>query len=299
MVTSSLGGLGKRAPDPAPSSPSTQASKEPSAGAVGASMAPPFTPSPTPTPPRVVAASTRILFTGNTFWGRYMDDWSRDSDLGVAYPFSRLDELDREFYDAWISGLECPMVEGLELSSAQQDSTLSFNCDPAYLEEAAKWFTAFTLANNHTDNQGAEAFTETKQHLTEAGIQYFGHYDPNELDEVCGLVILPATLTYDDGTNTPGNLPLAMCGHHGVFQIPSEESLDLISHYGDYLPVIAMPHMGAEYKATPDSIKTDTYRSMIDRGAMAVIGDHPHWIQTAESYKGKPIFYSLGNFMFD
>jgi poly-gamma-glutamate synthesis protein (capsule biosynthesis protein) len=38
---------------------------------------------------------------------------------------------------------------------------------------------------------------------------------------------------------------------------------------------------------------------MIDRGAMAVIGDHPHWIQTAESYKGKPIFYSLGNFMFD
>jgi poly-gamma-glutamate synthesis protein (capsule biosynthesis protein) len=256
-------------------------------------------PTPTPTPPQPVAAITRILFTGNIFWGRYIDDWSRASDLGTSYPFSRLDEFDRDAYDAWISGLECPAVEGLDLSSARQDADLSFNCLPEYLPEAASWFTALSLANNHTDNQGADGFEETKRHLREAGIQYFGHHDPNVLDEVCGLVIVPATATYDDGSAGAGHLPFAMCGYHGVFQVPSAESLDLISRYSQYVPVIAMPHMGAEYTATPDQIKTDTYRAMIDRGATVVLGDHPHWVQSAEEYGGKLIVYSMGNFMFD
>jgi poly-gamma-glutamate synthesis protein (capsule biosynthesis protein) len=240
-----------------------------------------------------------MLFTGNTFWGRYVDDWSRASDLGTAYPFSRLDEFDREAYDAWISGLECPLVEGLDLSSASQDADLSFNCRPDYLPEAATWFTAFSLANNHTDNQGADGFEETKRHLRAAGIQYFGHYDPGVLGEVCGLVVVPATATYDDGSTVSARLPFAMCGYHGVFQIPSAESLDLISRYAQYVPVIAMPHMGAEYKATPDQIKTDTYHAMVDRGADVVLGDHPHWVQSVEAYGGKLIVYSMGNFMFD
>lgn len=44
--------------------------------------------------------------------------------------------------------------------------------------EAAKWFTAFTLANNHTDSRGPAGFTETQKHLDENGIQYFGAPDP-------------------------------------------------------------------------------------------------------------------------
>jgi poly-gamma-glutamate synthesis protein (capsule biosynthesis protein) len=240
-----------------------------------------------------------VLFTGNAFWGRYIDDWSRASKIGTAYPFSRMGEFGREDYDAWIGGLECPLVDGLDLTSAEQEATLAFNCPPEYLSEAATWYTAFSLANNHTDNQGAEGFEETKTHLTEAGIQYFGHYDPNELDEVCGVVAIPVTVAYDDGPSMPGELPLALCGHHGVFQIPSEESLDMIARYAAYLPVIALPHMGAEYKSGPDQIKRDTYRTMIDRGADMVLGDHPHWVQSAERYEGKLILYSMGNFMFD
>jgi poly-gamma-glutamate synthesis protein (capsule biosynthesis protein) len=240
-----------------------------------------------------------VLFTGNAFWGRYMNDWSQASDLGTAYPFSRLHEFDRDAYDAWISGLECPMVEGLDLTSAQQEVNLEFNCPPEYLDEAARWFTAFSLANNHTDNQGEDGFKETQQHLADQGIQYFGHYDPNVLDEVCGVVTIPVTVTYDAGPPAPGELPLTLCGHHGVFQIPSPESLDLIAEYSETMPVIALPHMGAEYEAGPDQIKRDTYRAMIDRGADMVLGDHPHWVQSAEDYEGKLIVYSMGNFMFD
>jgi poly-gamma-glutamate synthesis protein (capsule biosynthesis protein) len=236
---------------------------------------------------------------GTTFWGRYMNDWSNASDLGVAYPFSRLAELDRDAYDAWIAGLECPTVAGLDLDSATQEELLVCNCPPEYLTEAAKWFTAFTLANNHTDNQGAEGFEETKQHLDEAGIQHFSHYDPRELDQVCGALVVPVTVTTADGGTRPGELPLAMCGYHGVFMLIPEDSLDLITHYGEYFPVIAMPHSGAEYKAGPDQIKTTQYRAMIDRGAEMVLGDHPHWVQTAEVYHDHLIVYSMGNFMFD
>ena len=249
--------------------------------------------------PKPVSARSNTLFFGNMFWGRYMNDWSMASPLKTAYPFSRLHEFQRDTYDAWITGLECPTVAGFTQTSAEEDTTLSFNCSPDYLPEAAKWFTAVTLANNHTDNRGAEGFTETKKHLEENGIQYFGHYDPYSIDDACEVVALPFAVTYSDESTKKQALPVALCGYHGVFKIPPQEAIDQISKYAQYMPVIAMPHMGVEYTATPDQLKTATYRAMIDAGADVVIGDHPHWIQTTEAYKGKLIVYSMGNFMFD
>jgi hypothetical protein len=179
------------------------------------------------------------------------------------------------------------------------DTLLQFNCPPEYLPEAAKWFTAFTLANNHTDNQGVDGFEETKQNLDKNGIQYFGHYDPRELNDLCDVISLPVTVTNDDQSTTKGKLPIAMCGYHGVFRIPLPDSVAVMEKYSKLMPVIAMPHMGVEYQPAPDQLKTDFYRSLIDGGADMVLGDHPHWIQNTESYKGHLIVYSMGNFMFD
>lgn len=249
--------------------------------------------------PQPTALSSNILVFGNTFWGRYINDWSMASPLQQAYPFSRLHEFHRDEYNAWLTGLECPTVPGVTMTSAEMDATLTFNCDPSYLSEAAKWFTAFTLANNHTDNQGAEGFATTQQELAKHSIQYFGHYDPRALDDVCEVISLPITVTFDDATTSEGDLPVAMCGYHGVFRIPGEEAVNKMTEYAKYMPVLAFPHMGAEYKAEPDEIKTSLYRNMIDAGADVVLGDHPHWIQATESYKGRLIVYSMGNFMFD
>ena len=243
--------------------------------------------------------SSNVLVLGNTFWGRYINDWSMASPLKQAYPFSRLNEFHREEYDAWLSGLECPTVPGVHMSSAEMDETLTFNCDPSYLAEAAKWFTAFTLANNHTDNQGVDGFTTTQQQLDKNGIQYFGHYDPRALDDLCDVISLPVTVQLSDATTKKGSLPVAMCGYHGVFRVPAQEAVDRITEYSQYMPVLAFPHMGAEYKPAPDEIKTTLYHALIDAGADVVLGDHPHWIQSTESYKGHLIVYSMGNFMFD
>lgn len=252
-----------------------------------------------PPEPKPVKVEANTLFFGNVYWGRYINDWSMESPLKEAYPFSRLNEFKRDQYDAWIAGLECPTVANFTQTSAQEDATLSFNCSPNYLPEAAKWFTAFTLANNHTDNRGAAGFEETKVHLAENNIQYFGHYDPDQLNDLCDILSIPVQVTYDDGSVRDHTLPMAFCGYHGVFKIPSQKAIGLLKQYSALMPTIAMPHMGVEYEPAPDQLKTQTYRSMIDNGADFVLGDHPHWIQTTESYKGKLIVYSMGNFIFD
>lgn len=249
--------------------------------------------------PFAAMASSRVLFTGNSYFSRYINDHAMKSELKFAYPFSRLGEFHREQYNEWVTGLECPTVAGLQQTSVQEDATLSFNCNPQYLPELAKWFGVVTLANNHTDNQGAAGFTETKQHLEENGIQYFGHPDPRELADICDVISLPVTVTMSDKKTEKGSLPVAMCGYHGFIRTPPPESIAVMKQYAAYMPVIAMPHAGTEYRTTAEQAKIDLYHSMIDNGADMVLGDHPHVVQPSEAYKGHPIFYSMGNFIFD
>ena len=226
-----------------------------------------------------VSLKSDILFLGNTFWGRKTQEASAESPLKYAYPFSRLNELGRGKYDAWISGLECPMKASVHMTAAEQEENLQFNCSPDFLPEAKKWFTALSLANNHTDNQGEDGFKETQQHLASQDIQYFGHYDPAKLEDLCEVISLPVSVKYSNESIKKQFLPLAICAYHGVFKIPTEEAVDQIKHYSEIMPVIAMPHMGAEYQPAPDQIKTNFYHRLVDAGADVVIGDHPHWIQ--------------------
>lgn len=253
----------------------------------------------TPPQPTTASVETKLLVMGDVYWGRYINDWSMASEQKYAYPFHRLSEFKRDNYDAWIADLECPVTNNPKVSSAVEDDTLKFDCSPAYLEEAKKWFTAFTLANNHTDNQGLEGLQETRQHLDEQGVQYFGDFEPERFDDICEVLSLPARVGLTDGTTKQGKLPLVWCGYHGVFKTPSAESVAVIKRYSDLFPVVAMPHSGAEYKAEPDEIKSTFYHALIDGGADVVLGDHPHWVQSTEAYKGKLIVYSLGNFIFD
>ncbi|HRQ98331.1 MAG TPA: CapA family protein, partial [Candidatus Saccharibacteria bacterium] len=198
--------------------------------------------------PRPVSLKSDVMTTGNIFWGRYMNDWAMASPLKYEYPFSRLNEFERDKYDAWIAGLECPTKSGVHMTSAEMEVALQFNCSPEYLPEAAKWFNIVSLANNHTDNQGVDGFAETQEALDKNGIQYFGHYDPRALNDICEVISLPVTVTSSDDSITKGNLPVALCGYHGVFRIPPTESLELMEKYSKIMPVIAFPHMGVEYQ---------------------------------------------------
>ena len=252
------------------------------------------------TVPKTYWLESRMLVTGNSFWGRYVERAARRSENPEAFPFARLAEFGRQDYEAWITGLECPVTDkGSDLSPEYMNETLVFNCDPGFLPEFARWFDVVTLANNHTDNMGADGFIETQQKLESVGIQYFGHYDPEKTEDVCEVIGMPVRAFDDRGQMSSHVIPIAMCAHHGVYRIPSETSINQIQAYAQYFPVIAMPHSGTEYVPSADGIKTRTYRAMIDAGADVVLGDHPHWVQNSEAYKNKLIIYSMGNFIFD
>ena len=63
--------------------------------------------------------------------------------------------------------------------------------------------------------------------------------------------------------------------------------------------VIVFPHWGTEYDPTPFKGQQTLARAAINAGADMVIGNHAHWAGALETYKGRPIWYALGNFVFD
>lgn len=243
------------------------------------------------------ALTSKLLIVGDVFWGRSVQRKAESSGKGPAYIMSGLDPTDRAKYDAWIGNFECP-VTYRDIPYAQQIESLKFNCRPEYLPELTKWFTAVSLANNHTNNNdGVIGLTETRDNLQKQGIQYFGGYDMTKTDDICEII---SVTTRIKTTSATSKIPVALCGYQYVVNVPpTDAQLAVMEQYSRYMPVIAMPHMGVEYRTTAEPEKVDAYRKMIDNGASAVIGAHPHVIQNSESYHGKLIAYSVGNFLFD
>lgn len=249
--------------------------------------------------PESVSAESHVLFAGDVYWGRRMNNWSQQSALKTAYPFSKLSSLQRDTYDAWVANLECPAVSSVKQNVNFTPKLTDFNCDTDYLNEASKWFNVFSLANNHTSNQNKQlGVSATRSALDQNGIQYFGNYSPHISQDICEVISLPAR-AYVDNSQRKVMLPVAMCGYTGVHYTITSSEVQEIEAYSKIMTVIVMPHMGSEYTATVDSKRQALYRSMIDSGADIVLGNHPHWIQPTESYKGKLIAYSMGNFIFD
>jgi Bacterial capsule synthesis protein PGA_cap len=266
--------------------------------------------------PKITSITNKSLFMGNIFFGRYIDDWSvqsanpelqkipnykakRDDTRNYNYPFSKLDTFEKSKYDSWIAGLECPVTNTF-IDSFTQDDTLNFSCLPGYISEAKKYFDVFTLANNHIDNmQNINGFENTRNVLDSNQIQYFGHFDNSVKSDICEIVSIKASLNYSDMTTNKSYIPVAFCGYHNVFKLPTQDQIDVISEYSKYFPTIVMPHQGAEYQTRSDQLKQEIYHKFVEAGSDLVVGDHPHATQEIEYYKDKLIVYSLGNFIFD
>lgn len=141
---------------------------------------------------------------------------------------------------------------------------------------------AVTLANNHSSDYGYQSFLDTKANLDAAGITHFG-FDQIAVKNVkgikVGLIGIYELGGYTKAVNqTKANIAKA-----------KEAGADLI---------IVIFHWGEEYKTSPNSHQTTLARLAIDEGADLVCGHHPHILQGIETYKGKNIVYSLGNFCF-
>lgn len=159
-----------------------------------------------------------------------------------------------------------------------------------------------TMANNHILDFGPEGITDSIAALNKAGIKYVGVGE--NLDEAKNLEIIEV------GGRKIGFLGTsrvymaadwaAGVNHPGVFStydpaLPIEE-IKKADELVDYLVVYV--HWGVERETTPKDYQRTMGQQYIDAGADAVIGSHPHVLQPLEYYNGKPIMYSLGNFVF-
>lgn len=169
--------------------------------------------------------------------------------------------------------------------------------------EAPKWveehgYNVVSMANNHAMDFGAEGLRKTKEMFQNAHVMGVGTWEEAyqmhvfTTEDGCRIGFLAATHC-EFGTmtdKTRDQYGCAWCQH------PNFEELILQKKDVDYL--IVFNHGGIEYMDMPLPEWRVLYRKWIDLGADAVIASHPHVPQGYETYKGKPICYSLGNFCF-
>ncbi|OGE80713.1 MAG: hypothetical protein A3E98_04610 [Candidatus Doudnabacteria bacterium RIFCSPHIGHO2_12_FULL_48_11] len=182
-------------------------------------------------------------------------------------------------------------------------NSLVFNADSKSVAGlVAAGFDILSTANNHAFDQGQRGLEFTRD-LLEAhdkahDILAVGTGEgchQGKIIEKSGIkfgFLAYSYAAYNDGGKQSDPL---VCNWNDSAQ--TAEDIKLLKNKANFVTVSF--HAGTEYKRQPDEKNVALAHAATDAGADLLIGHHPHWIQTIEEYKGKYIFYSLGNFIFD
>lgn len=204
---------------------------------------------------------------------------------GPGYPFERLPRLFKGS-DIVTANAEGVFFDAPIAKRPVKPDDLRFPLMPSLLPLLQRiGFTHFGLANNHAMNFGASALAASRGLLRGAGIEPFG--DPSDAGAVSSTTVVRERR-------------VAQIGYHQFSGHGPDNVLAAIAEAkraGDFVAVY--PHWGVEYQPQPTRMQVALAHRFIDAGADVVLGAHPHVIQPVETYKGKAIFYSLGNFIFD
>lgn len=245
---------------------------------------------------------TRKIFTGNlpdnsdnppvrTLW---FGDLMLDRYVGDQIDKNGLDGFFQDIDPAFWSGYD---IVGANLEGAVTDNgahyepvkAYDFAFDPDQIAGLRKYnFNFFTLANNHSADQGLQGLEETRNNLDKLNFSYVGCGD-GKLDDCSAKVI---------------NIKNERIGLLCLSNIWGRFDRDGLKNIIEDLKInsdmiIANVHWGEEYATEPNARQLELAHYLIDSGIDAIIGHHPHVVQPVEIYKDKPIFYSLGNFIFD
>lgn len=202
------------------------------------------------------------------------------------YPFLFIDPLFQK-YDLHLANLEGPITTNKSVANGTGGARFTFTFSPKFVEPLKKRFEFLSLANNHEYNFGQNGLDQTRKFLDDAGVKYFG--DPNNIQKFISV------------TSSYNGITFGFVGYHQLIEKGFENVLSEIKILDSQVDVlIAMPHWGAEYAtSTMSFLQKKEGHEMIDAGVDIIFGAHPHVVEPIEIYKEKPIFYSLGNFIFD
>jgi poly-gamma-glutamate synthesis protein (capsule biosynthesis protein) len=177
-----------------------------------------------------------------------------------------------------------------------------FSASPALIEGIANagidWV---SLANNHIRDAGAAGILQTIENLDEFGVAHGGaganvtaaHAPSIRTAGKTTVAILgydAIAAYYAAGPDRVGSAQLSAAACQADAAAARAAGADL---------VIAFPHWGAEYRATPSSSQRKVAHACLDAGVDLIIGNHAHWAAALEVHEGKPIWYALGNLVFD
>lgn len=252
------------------------------------------TPSPTPTPePR---GRLRIHGTGDVS----LDPGhvSTFATQGYAYAFSGLNGLFRRD-DLTVINLECAVSD----LGAALAKTYTFRCDPDALPVARRMgVEVASLGNNHAYDYGPEALLDSVRNVRKAGIAPVGAGATQDLAlapalfelngwtvAVVGLDMVvdpyPAAIATDSKPGTAA-------GHDEDLMIGAIEAADRVADI-----VVVTIHWGIELDTEPRDFQVALGRRMVDAGADVIFGHHTHRLQPMDRYRGRPVFWGLGNFV--
>jgi poly-gamma-glutamate synthesis protein (capsule biosynthesis protein) len=224
----------------------------------------------TPTP---APAQVTVGFVGDLGLGRHITSIARaKNDFSWSFQAVGAWLLQNDFT---VANLESPIIADCPKG---ETGTFTFCGDPRFLPYLRSNKLVFNLNNNHILNYGLNGLSQTTTFLS---TDYF--YDNFYIKTVNGIKF--GFLGYDFITYPKLDRSLIIA------------RVKAVKPQVDYL--IISIHWGNEYLPKPEQWRVDFARELIDAGADVIHGQHPHVWQGMEIYRGKYIFYSFGNFIFD
>ncbi len=224
-----------------------------------------------------------VLFAGDMLFDRSLREHAEQ--YGGDYLFECIDST-LQGYDLVVANLEGPITESKSLSvgsapGSRYNTTFTFPTSTATLLKKHR-IDVVSMGNNHIENFGTAGVESTKYWLDGAGVKYFG--EPG-VPTVAELDVRGIRLSFIGYNEFGGEASTTLA------QIAAAKSKGR-------MPVV-FAHWGIEYETTALPRVVVLAHQFVDAGAIAVIGSHPHVVQNNEAYKGVPVYYSLGNFIFD
>lgn len=227
--------------------------------------------------------STSFVIAGDTMFDRNV--WHNYKDIGLKKIFDNFGTRVFRGSDLALLNLEGP-ISAAPIDDDWKSGSMVFNFPPEtpailkYLNVSA-----VSLANNHTQNAGAAGLANTRKVLGDAGIKSFGQ---------------PEGFSDDSILRIDGPIPISIIGIMALSDFDqSALPAKIKEEKSAGRTVIIFPHWGEEYKASHVASQKTLAKEWIAAGADLIVGSHPHVTEDFEIVNGKPVVYSLGNFVFD
>lgn len=202
--------------------------------------------------------------------------------------------------DYTIINLECPATDIV----APLTKKYVFRAEPAWLADLRKaGITHGILANNHSYDQGRAGLISTAKNMELSGITPIG-FGQTQTAACAPVVLLKdgMEVAIFSSVTLPLESWMYLDNSPGMCQASIDNLVQSVSLYRATHPasfIVVTLHWGVEYRSTPTAAQREQAKSLVTAGTDLIIGHHPHVVQTYERINGKPVFYSIGNLIFD